>query len=121
MIPMCLAIRWRSSLNFLSSLISIVESPGQSRKRIDMRSSRVSVACRSCSRSNAPRFAGRFSMLYGAPMPWGTRSGFLPSPNHFLIFAAKLRMAFISHLVSAAPGAMARAVRAKREAWVMTC
>lgn len=41
---MCLAMRWRSSLSFLSSVNSTVLSDGQPRKRTDIRSSRVRLA-----------------------------------------------------------------------------
>jgi hypothetical protein len=37
------------------------------------------------------------------PVPYGTPTGLLPSPNHFRIFAAKLRMTCIGHLIFPPP------------------
>jgi hypothetical protein len=117
--PTCLASRTRSSLRCLSSLISVLLNDDQPSKRIVMRASRQFLASRSCSRSSVDRFAGRLSIttsgLYGAPAPYGTLAGLLSSPNHLRICFAKLRVTCIEASLSAALGAMARAVKAERE------
>lgn len=47
------------------------------------------------------------------PVPYGMRTGLLASPNHLRILSARLRRTCMSHLTSAALGAMATAVKAE--------
>ena len=69
-LPPCRASRCRSLLSFLSSFSSAAFTHGQSRKRIDMRSSRARFASSSCPGSSVDRFVGRSAIT---PCPAASR------------------------------------------------